>query len=135
MLGVSDAPGHHNGDRRQFGCEDFHTCASYAARAPTCPVITTGFGSGYARDLRVIKPPIPDRVATDFGPKFINPRLRTDPRPLDFDAPDPAKTRSKPICINAERKKCARSTQTLFKMLVALPALLKAPRGPLGEVY
>jgi hypothetical protein len=41
---VIDAPGHHDGDRSQFGCGDFHTCAVYAARVATRPVITTGFG-------------------------------------------------------------------------------------------
>jgi hypothetical protein len=35
--------------RSHFGCGDFRTRATHAARAPTCPVITTGFGSGFCQ--------------------------------------------------------------------------------------
>ena len=42
-------------------------------------------------DLRLIKPPLPQRLASDLGPRFINPCPR-DPRPHpDFEVPD-AKT-------------------------------------------
>ena len=48
----------------------------------------------YTGDLRLIKPPLPQRLATDLGPKFINPRP-PDPRPHpEIEAPD-AKTEKK----------------------------------------
>jgi hypothetical protein len=39
-------------------------------------------------DLRLIKPPLPQIVATDVGQKFMNPRpMDLRPHP-DFEAPD-----------------------------------------------
>jgi hypothetical protein len=42
----------------------------------------------YTRDLRFIKLPLPQSVATELGQTCINPRRRTVRRPPDFDAPD-----------------------------------------------
>jgi hypothetical protein len=41
-------PGITTATHSQVGCGDFCTRAAHAARLPTRPVITTGFGSGYS---------------------------------------------------------------------------------------
>jgi hypothetical protein len=47
-----------------------------------------GYGCLHTGDLRLIKLPLPQRVASDLGQKLTNPRRWTDPRHPDSEASD-----------------------------------------------
>jgi hypothetical protein len=106
-----------------------YVCVSTACKAPL------HHPRNATSDLRLIKPRSPRELLPIWNRSLLTPAT-PDPRPHpDFEAPDPRnhqnpwKTNTHEFGPNKLRTKRAND---LFKMLVALPAILGAPRGPPG---